>query len=284
MSRMSSKDFRDHLPSAIGEQTRINHTNCPAGEDTRQRLYIKRESETLYVAYCHNCTKWGALKVVEGSSWKYVNPRLTTVDTLLTPEPVPPDLIDLNSSWAADSKALKYVRKYLDKLGGVFRIIDKIVFYSPSLKRIVYHIKDGDNSFWQARDCSGVLKNKYYTGKNQNKNAIVISNGVDKDVCVITEDIMSSIMVASTEKVDAIPLLGTTPANFPQLVEKLSKYKKVIVWLDNDEAGGKGSIELTQRLQMLGSFLVAQVFTSNDPKEYDLNEITTHLSPYTGTS
>lgn len=283
MSRISSKDFRDHLPGAVGEQVHINHTNCPAGEDTRQRLYITRKDETLYLAYCHNCTGWGALKVTNGATtWKYVNPRVHTVDALLIPEPVPTDLKSLNDSWGVGSgykKCLNYIQNYLENLDSNFHVADKVVFYSPSLKRIVLHIKDEDNSFWQARGCSGE-KLKYYSGKSQDKNAIVLSGRAGNEVCVLTEDILSAVSVATTNKYDAIPLLGTTPANFPQLVSKLSKYKKVIIWLDNDEAGASGGTELHTRLQMLGSFSVARYFSPLDPKKYHVSKIVEMLKPF----
>jgi hypothetical protein len=39
-----------------GETTRINHTGCPAGEDTRRRLYLtKPPSGSHGLMYCHNC-------------------------------------------------------------------------------------------------------------------------------------------------------------------------------------------------------------------------------------
>ena len=37
-----------------GEQRNVNHLNCPAGNDTKERLYIKR-TEYGYVGYCHHC-------------------------------------------------------------------------------------------------------------------------------------------------------------------------------------------------------------------------------------
>ncbi len=53
------EDYVPDAPTEVGEQVSINHTACPAGADTRGRLYIKREKEELIIAYCHNCADKG---------------------------------------------------------------------------------------------------------------------------------------------------------------------------------------------------------------------------------
>ena len=47
-----------NAPSNMNEQVHINHKGCPSGEDTKHRLYIKRNAKGL-VAYCHHCTESG---------------------------------------------------------------------------------------------------------------------------------------------------------------------------------------------------------------------------------
>ncbi len=44
-----------------GETKRYNHTNCPAGTDTKRRLYLTRPIGTpgLVLAFCHNCQESG---------------------------------------------------------------------------------------------------------------------------------------------------------------------------------------------------------------------------------
>jgi hypothetical protein len=53
------EDYIEHAPTEVGEQVAIDHVNCPAGTDMRGRLYIKRASEELVLAYCHNCADKG---------------------------------------------------------------------------------------------------------------------------------------------------------------------------------------------------------------------------------
>lgn len=47
-----------------GEQVRCNHIDCPAGEDKKQRLYVKRPADNaqIMIAYCHNCGCYGVVK------------------------------------------------------------------------------------------------------------------------------------------------------------------------------------------------------------------------------
>ena len=43
-----------------GSTARINHEKCPAGEDTRRRLYFtKPAAGDVVLGYCHNCQMGG---------------------------------------------------------------------------------------------------------------------------------------------------------------------------------------------------------------------------------
>lgn len=48
------KMMRDPVIWRLNEERHVNHSGCPAGEDTKARLYVKR-TEYGYVGYCHNC-------------------------------------------------------------------------------------------------------------------------------------------------------------------------------------------------------------------------------------
>lgn len=51
-------------PWQAGLQVRVNHLDCPAGADTKRRLYVKRpmDSASIMIAYCHNCGCNGHIK------------------------------------------------------------------------------------------------------------------------------------------------------------------------------------------------------------------------------
>lgn len=51
-----------------GEQIHVNHDKCPAGLDTKRRLYIKRTEDDRYIlAYCHNCSLSGRYSIKYGA-------------------------------------------------------------------------------------------------------------------------------------------------------------------------------------------------------------------------
>lgn len=50
-------DIVQHVPKVPEHQVRINHTNCPEGEDTRGRLYVVLRNTGKIEAYCHNCQR-----------------------------------------------------------------------------------------------------------------------------------------------------------------------------------------------------------------------------------
>src|SRR5688572_12518334 len=52
--RLEYTHVKEHIPVSVGEQVHVNHDSCPAGTDTKKRLYIRRTNEAI-LAYCHNC-------------------------------------------------------------------------------------------------------------------------------------------------------------------------------------------------------------------------------------
>ena len=47
----------------LGQQKNFNHIDCPAGTDTRGRLYVKRVSGGI-LGYCHNCQEAGFVREI----------------------------------------------------------------------------------------------------------------------------------------------------------------------------------------------------------------------------
>ena len=84
--KIPHKDFKDDIPLRDGEQVKVNHKNCSAGEDTKKRLYIKKVYGGA-LAYCHHCTGVGVLFNEDGrkdlSKWLRSESR-----ELLTSRPV----------------------------------------------------------------------------------------------------------------------------------------------------------------------------------------------------
>lgn len=60
-------------PLAPGEQTHLNHPDCPAGLDTKRRLYVKRTHDgARLLMYCHHCGSkgvWGNSPDSNKANW-----------------------------------------------------------------------------------------------------------------------------------------------------------------------------------------------------------------------
>lgn len=66
-----------------GEQINVNHKDCPAGVDTRKRLYIKRTTAGAILAYCHHCNSKAYL-TKQGRALKSISALKSVVSTELT--------------------------------------------------------------------------------------------------------------------------------------------------------------------------------------------------------
>ena len=57
MGRLRTNEFLHQAPDS--GTVRVNHDECPAGQDTRRRLYVTRKEDGNVIAYCHNCSNSG---------------------------------------------------------------------------------------------------------------------------------------------------------------------------------------------------------------------------------
>jgi hypothetical protein len=87
---------------------------------------------------------------------------------------------------------------------------------------------------------------------------------------VLVEDVLSAIKVNRAAPVVAIAMLGTGSKRIVKFLKEL-KPRKVILWLDGDQAGQSGSIKLFRQLNKF--FTVEQILTNEDPKEYSNSQI-----------
>ena len=65
--KASLKKHEDFLNE--GETLRLNHEDCPAGEDTRRRLYITKKPQVM-LGYCHNCQSSSSLYIAAKDRFK----------------------------------------------------------------------------------------------------------------------------------------------------------------------------------------------------------------------
>lgn len=90
-------DLIDEQPSGFldtllpGSTQRINHSDCPAGEDTKKRLYltVPDADPNIILCYCHNCSRGGRIELRSASGYRGMQARLSTEMDKVFPTTVP---------------------------------------------------------------------------------------------------------------------------------------------------------------------------------------------------
>lgn len=258
-----------------GEQVHINHKGCPAGTDTKKRLYIKR-TDKGWVAYCHHCSGVGYKLEKE--------PSIRNVLSLSETCEEPPDTSKRGVDYTQWSQTLSIDGKmYLDQYGitshdaAVMDIREKdgwICFplltgrdYTTALKMSEATVRSVNECFTNVSNATfRNLSHKAY----KKVGALTFFMGSNLESLVITEDMLSAYVVMKHGKCTAMPLFGSH-LNEEQLnsLRSLLKHNhstKVYIWLDNDAAGRTSSMQLMSQLSQLGGIERLVMITEPEAK------------------
>lgn len=154
--------------------------------------------------------------------------------------------------------------------------------YSPSLDRVVIPVYwDGKLTSVQARAIRPWQKPKYINPKGVARTAVLKSRSEFMlpsanplpDVCVLVEDGLSAIRVGRLQP--AYAALGTSLSD-RAILDIISTYKTVILWLDGDAAGQEAKKSIRQQLHAYG-LKVLTIVTEKDPKRLTNEEIRNNL-------
>ena len=265
-----------------GEQRRLNHTDCPAGEDTRYRLYIKRpeDKHNLVLGYCHNCGN--GTSVYMGAS-RYSTDRRTSAGEAEDDVPctVPKDAEFDPDIWP--TSALAWLYQYeLDH--GDIRAMR--LAYVPSFHRVLipfygesddnYEPGDAINGYQLRRIQSDSVLPKYITYRDRHTgDKKVLSKSKDKhqdEIIVICEDVLSAYKIYKTGTARSLPLRGTHWTR-EQRFELYKEFPnaRYLIWLDNDSKIVNEAAESYRNyLEFLGADDVHIVDVHHtDPKVYN---------------
>lgn len=240
--RLHHTEYVPYASDTVGLQVNRNHDDCPAGLDTKARLYIKRTEEGV-VAYCHHCGKSGFF--VNGSSRvrapKHVEVYRTDAE-YITPKHMVP------------------VRRNGTMNGAELIKRDKAFSKGPLITFIEDPSVDGTPLLWFIGDYNGACighqyrwldgrkpKTKTYLKAKPSRGGWYGTPGIG-GTCIIVEDPMSAIMVNA--------ILGTNGRVHCLFGTKLTadaeslmnNFKRVIVWLDPDRAGMNAAADIVKRL------------------------------------
>ena len=225
------------IPPGVGQYS-FNHEGCPAGVDTKKRLYVKVISNGNLVAYCHHCGNKG-FRFQSFGSYARVDDCMLPYDETGGAVMSPPD--DLVKVTPAIPHAYAYLAQY-----GVENM--PRYKYSPKWDAIAMFPRDfnGVGEGFVLRHLSG---NRRYT------TAIKSAGTCSASIITLVEDHISASRINHTLLAGhraatgvAFPLYGCGTKWIPTRLRCETAY----VWLDDDLAGNKGTVTVVRHLQQLG--------------------------------
>lgn len=292
---LKPEEYMPHAPSERGEQVHVNHAGCPAGEDRKGRLYVKRTETDDVVAYCHHCGGRG----FSGASRAFVGYRqsgdaLSSVRWRKRSAPstvpridgtggavgrklptLPRDATPHVGDWPPHAKLWpESFGVQADALGR------KGWCYSPKYDRLLIPVFDREHGGllgYQARRLSDrdTDSRKYLTVKEKGKRLYYhatapITAALKNKAVVLVEDALSAEKVSAFA--DAVAVLTVTADS--TLRDKLldTGYDTVVVWLDDDNTDVKRK-QLALKTMFDPYVRVVIVRTSKDPKRHAYQEI-----------
>ena len=256
--RSSMEKYIKAIPSIEDEQQiAVNHDDCPAGVDTKSRLYIKRD-RSKYLFYCHHCGNRG----VWAKSTSIARASEINADVCGVSKGVANHIVT----------SLEYSKHGVFDIDGWDRGARDWWFKygftrSDAIEsKVQYNERDGrlwlraGTSLWQGRGFG--TKCKYYTIGNITANTIQ-SWHYDCTTLILVEDILSAYKIKKFGGA-AMALLGTKfQAHHFQYIEP---YKRIMIMLDNDNAGKSAAVEIYKALSSTNKE-VETVFENEQPKE-----------------
>lgn len=236
----------ENLTIERGNTVRTNHSECPAGTDTRRRLYLTRPPSTpdVVLAYCHNCQEHGVLR--DGSSvFRDFDAKPTKVEKSVPFNP-PPSLVNCTEgAWPHDAVTWR-VHKSLSMEDcckiGIKYDPDTHRVYLPMWDRVAASGRVLSNSRllgYQLRDISGT-NCKYLTALRDKEVKPYTTIGEGKGVTYLVEDLASGLVLnrALLPKegmiIDHRVVVNYGVKCTPEVLSENVDTDYAVVWLDND--------------------------------------------------
>lgn len=253
----------------LGQQRRVAH-DC----STNKNMIVSCNPKG-YSAHCFKCNDSGFVKHDRLSlntlitQWKAADAEFNLQKSIVE---LPPACTDSFSS-----RSLLWLAR-----GGItnrLRVQYGILYSSVSNRVIIpVYNERSDLIFYQARAVEPNHLPKYINPSiDREKVRFVTHEATFNDTAVVTEDILSAIRTGDRINYTGVSLLGTKASHSDLMY--LTKYKKVALWFDGDQAGINCTRKTKQQLEMLGINPIV-ISTPKDPKEYSTNEINNILEQH----
>jgi hypothetical protein len=271
MGRIDREEL-DRLAPADTGTNRHNHDHCPAGADTKRRLYVTRKEDGSVVGYCHNCGNSG-VSVHRGH-----HHRRSSVGSDVRNRTERKITMPLNLEFDFD-KWPKAAIDWVNKAGIPLHILHKYALaYDLDSKRVVipkYNV-DSELVMYQSRNVGLDDGPKYVTVKEGDKDHYcalpcgLVTSHQQRNTLVVVEDMLSAIKMAELGGYDALPLFSSN-VEFLKLLTHLRNYDTIVVWLDNDNIEVRRHRDkLVQTCRGVG-LAAGAMLGSSDPKHYSGN-------------
>lgn len=248
----------------VGHSTRaVCHGECGTG-----RALVINHDPDKYRCYCFRCglsqfESKGYMTLEQLAHIKAMNEAAALASESVA---LPLDINYDSSLWPTEA------RMWLYKASIYGSVLDSArIGYSPELGRVILPVyKDQEVIYYQGRAIFAGQEPKYLNPKTANRPIWYGKQAEESDTIVVTEDILSAIRVG--EVTQSCSILGTKLDTAS--AGALSKYRRVIIWLDGDTAGVEGALSISKTLGLVTDTRIVR--TERDPKEYtnqQINEI-----------
>lgn len=254
-----------NIPSHLGEQIHINHEGCPAGVDTKFRLYIKKDEKGL-LAYCHHCGDKGFIHKKDLNElpyrWEVRGLRYRAIT-----KPVP-DMCGLS----IEGKA--WLSKYnCDWNPDYFRGI----VGDDSKVSLILRNQNWDVVGHQIRNLIPNSVPKYITHINDTvKGHTAWFHVPNNKTLVITEDYLSSYRIhRDVPNHSAMALLKTNLSDYAlRQIEEIG-FNNIYIWLDPDNAGVRGRKNTLRKLAFYlpRTTKLSLLVLDKEPKQCSVSEL-----------
>ena len=133
---------------------------------------------------------------------------------------------------------------------------------------IPVHDEYGKYIWTEGRAIKSNIKNRYYRPFGVNRNSILFNMHRIKDFdCVIVVEGIIDCMMLCFEGINSVCMFGANLSDDQILL--LTKFKKVYLCFDNDEAGHKGFFKAKEKISSIG----IEFYKINMPYKKDINNI-----------
>lgn len=279
----------------------VNHQDCPAGVDTKRRLYATpTEDGSGVLFYCHHCQGKGIYRIVKYTS-HFSDGR---VDKTLVQPTGRTTFYDKSKSGVTLADLVSWyetghytpltmyapadIKEGYDNSATILSLAE---VWKTLTKRDCYGIKIKENDMYIDRDGKPVTGDYYYrimlpviqdgsvTGlwiRNHpfSKNKVAVFGSAKKilfdtdekeRVLVIVEDPISAI------KLDCLGVpaysLGGLDMTAGEVIKLRALYDRIVVWLDNDTASDNVIDVIVRTLQLAGVTKVQRIESLPEPKK-----------------